>query len=151
VIQALGFPAFSEGNVISLEHGRIAVVEACSGLSMLLTFAAITTGMAMIVHRPLLDKLVIVASTVPVALAVNIARIVANGVAIEVWDAETANRVFHDLGGWLMMPLAVAAVWFELWVLSRLLIEVPESKAVPLFGLPGQPPARPGGPRPAHP
>src|SRR5690606_18419528 len=38
VLQTVGLPALAEGNVIVLESGRIGVVEACSGLSMLLIF-----------------------------------------------------------------------------------------------------------------
>jgi exosortase len=139
VLQTLGLPAVSEGHTILLEHGRIAVVEACSGLSMLLTFAAMTTAVAMVSTRPLLDRLIVVLSTVPVALAVNIARIVGNGIAIEVWNPEVANKWFHDQGGWLMMPLALGLLAVELWVLGRLLVEAPVKTDVPIMGLPPTP------------
>lgn len=131
LLQLFGLPAASEGNVIVLEHGRIAVVEACSGLSMLMIFLAISTGMAMVIRRPLVDRLALVVSAIPVALAANVARITANGVAIEIWDVETAHRLFHDQGGWLMMPLAVAMLWVELWVLRRLFAEVPSKPVGP--------------------
>jgi exosortase len=142
-LQALGFASYTEGHVIVLEHGRIAVVEACNGLSMLLTFAAITTGMAFVVRRPLLDKVVVLLSTLPIAVFVNIVRITLNGVGVEVWDPKTANELFHDQGGWLMMPMAIGLVWFELWALSRLLVEVPQREGfAPLVGfqLPPPPP-----------
>ena len=71
--------AFSEGNVIQLNDARIGVVEACSGLSMLITFIALSTGMAIVVKRPLLDKIVLVMSAIPVALVANIARITLTG------------------------------------------------------------------------
>lgn len=125
VLQTIGFPAFSEGNVIVMEKGKIAVVEACSGLSMLLTFAAITTGMAILFKRHWTDKVVLLVSTLPVAVAVNVMRIVANGVAMDLWGPDVANKYFHDQAGWIMMPVAIAILWFELWVISRLLVEVP--------------------------
>jgi exosortase len=143
LLQTMGFPAVSEGNVILLEHGRIAVVEACNGLSMLLTFAAMTTAMAMAVNRPFLDRVLIVVSTIPVAVLVNIVRIAANGVAMEVWTdpqyADTIHKVFHDQGGWLMMPLAILLLWLELWMLGRLLVEAPNREIVPVIGLPASP------------
>ena len=142
VLQTLGFPAVSEGNVILLEHGRIAVVEACSGLSMLLTFGAMATGVAMVITRPLLDRVMVVLSTIPVAIAVNIARIVSNGIAIEFWGAEVAHKWFHDQGGWLMMPLALVLLGFELWILNRLLV-VPRPNVAPaLPGIPSPHPRR---------
>jgi len=145
-LQTLGLPAVAEGNVILLENGRIAVVEACNGLSMLLTFAAMTTAVAVVVRRPLFDRVVLVLSTVPVALAVNVARITANGVAIEVWDVPTAHRWFHDQGGWLMMPLAVALLGFELWVLGRLFVDAPAGADAPALNFtPGRTARQPAG------
>jgi exosortase len=136
VLQTCGFPAISEGTVIVLEHGRVAVVEACNGLSMLMIFLAISTAMAMVIRRPVIDRIIVVASALPVALAANIARISANGVGIEVWDVETAHKVFHDQGGWLMMPLAVCMLWVELWVLRKLFVETPAARSVPIGGAP---------------
>jgi exosortase/archaeosortase family protein len=129
--------------VILLEHGKIAVVEACNGLSMLLTFAAMTTGMAMIISRPWLDRLILVLSTIPVALAVNILRITANGVAIEIWDVERAHEWFHDQGGWLMMPVALTMLWIELWLLKRLLVEPSAVRPIPIVAPPAVRPRQP--------
>ncbi len=53
LLQTLGFMAFAEGNVIQLNEARIGVVEACSGLSMLITFVALSTAAALVVKRPL--------------------------------------------------------------------------------------------------
>ena len=128
VLQTIGFPAFGEGNVIVMEKGKIAVVEACSGLSMLLTFAAITTGMAILFKRHWTDKVVLLLSTIPVAAGVNVLRIVANGVAMDVWGPKVANDYFHDQAGWIMMPVAIGVLWFELWVISRMLVEVPKEE-----------------------
>lgn len=141
LLQVLGLPAVSEGNIILLEHGRIAVVEACNGLSMLLTFTAMTTAVAMVVARPMLDRVLIVLSTVPVALLVNILRIAANGVAIEAWGVETAHEWFHDQGGWLMMPVALTLLWGEVKLLNRLFVERVE--ATPVVILPPAPRRRP--------
>ena len=57
LLQTLGFMAFAEGNVIQLNEARIGVVEACSGLSMLITFFALSTAAALVVKRPLLDRI----------------------------------------------------------------------------------------------
>ena len=42
------------------------------------------------------------------------------------------DLVFHDLAGWLMMPLALGMLALELAVLSWLLVEVPEEEPVPV-------------------
>lgn len=131
-LQTLGFPALSEGNTIVIDQTRIGVVEACSGLSMLLTFFALSTAMVLLIERPLLDRLVLLASAVPVAVACNVVRITATGLLHELGGSRAADLVFHDLAGWLMMPSAIAALLGELFLLKRLFIAEPAEAPVPL-------------------
>ncbi len=122
-LQTLGLMAFAEGNVIQLNDARIGVVEACSGLSMLMTFIALSTAMALVVKRPLLDRFFLVASAIPVALIANVARIVMTGALHELVGGHTASTFYHDLAGWVMMPLALVLYWIEIELFSRILIE----------------------------
>ncbi len=120
LMQTIGLPAFSEGNVIVVNDFRIGVVEACSGLRMLLVFFALSTAVAMLSERRAWERIVLVFSAVPIALISNIARITVTGVLYVTVDAETAQFVFHDLSGWLMMPFALILLWIECWLLSHL-------------------------------
>lgn len=132
LLQTLGFMAFAEGNVIQLNEARIGVVEACSGLSMLITFVALSTAAALVVKRPLLDRVVLVASSVPVALLANIIRITATGILHDKVGGHAADTFYHDVAGWVMIPLALILYWFEIWVLSHLLIETKYEAPPPL-------------------
>lgn len=125
VMQTCGLPALAEGNVILLNDAEIGIVEACSGLRMLVVFFALSAAVALVVRRPMLDRLVVVASAVPIALVANIARITATGVLHEFANSETANAFFHDVAGWFMMPLALALLAIELRVLAALVPVVP--------------------------
>jgi len=98
-------------------------VDACNGLGMLVTFFALTTGVAIVLNRPLLDKLVIVASAVPIALLANIVRITVTGILYEKVGGEVAMMVYHGLVGWLMTPLALVLTMGELIIFSHLLVE----------------------------
>jgi exosortase len=117
-LQTLGFPAFAEGNVIRMGEVRLGVVEACSGLSMLVIFFALATAVGVLVRRPLWERLLLVASAIPIALLANIIRIVVTGVLHKVAGRALADLVFHDLAGWLMMPLALGFLWLELRLLA---------------------------------
>src|SRR5439155_19345193 len=66
-LQTLSCPALAEGNVILIGDARLGVAEACSGLGMLMTFFALATALAMMVHAPLVDRLILVASAAPIA------------------------------------------------------------------------------------
>lgn len=141
-LQTLGLSAVAEGNIIHLESVDIGVVEACSGLGMIFTFVAMAAGVALLIRRPPLDRAIVLASAIPIAIVANVTRIVATGVLHVVAGRRLADLVFHDLAGYLMMPLALALLGLELAVLSRLLVEAE----------PGEPrrvaPARTGRARP---
>lgn len=120
LLQTFGFSAVAEGNVIFLTQGRIGVMEACSGLSMLLIFFALATAMVILYQPPWLDRIALIVSAVPIAIVVNILRITATGIAQEVFGAEAAEKIFHDWAGWLMMPVALAFLGLEIWLLRKL-------------------------------
>jgi exosortase len=134
VLQTLGFAAVSEGNIIILDDARIGVVEACNGLGMLVTFFAMTTATVLVVRRSLLETLLIVLSAVPIAIIANVVRITLTGILHAKVGSEAADVVFHDLAGWLMMPLALGLLWAEMRLLALLLLE-PEPDDLPVVGL----------------
>jgi exosortase len=133
-LQTIGFAAVSEGNIIVLDNARIGVVEACNGLGMLVTFFAITTGTILVVRRPLFETVLIVLSAIPIALVANVIRITATGILYAAAGSAVAEAVFHDLAGWLMMPLALGFLWMEYRVLAIVLVE-PEPETGPVFAL----------------
>ena len=64
-------------------------------------------------------------SSLPIALVANVLRITLTGVLHDAVDDQWAHELFHDLAGWLMMPVALALLMAELRVLSKLFIDRP--------------------------
>jgi exosortase len=124
-LQTLGIAAVNEGNRIALGEVNLDIVEACSGLRMLTIFGAIAVAITMVTDRPWWEKMIIVASAVPIALAVNIIRITVTGIMyVSPWvGPEMADRVFHDMYGWFMMPVALGLLYVEFQVLAHLFLE----------------------------
>jgi exosortase len=131
LLQTLGVPALAEGKVILLSEVELGIVEACSGLRMLMIFFALSAAVVLVVKRPVGEKLLILASAAPIALLCNILRITATGLLHELVSSEWANAVFHDFAGWVMMPLGLAFLGVELWILNRLWIEELEGERKP--------------------
>jgi exosortase len=144
LLQTLGLPALAEGNIIRINDAQIGVVEACSGLRMLVVFFALSTGMALLLKAPLGDRLFLVATSVPIALVVNVIRITVTGALHETVSSETANVFFHDVAGWLMPPLALGLLWLEWKILGNLLIPNPKAARPPARSKPRSAPAVPG-------
>lgn len=121
-LQTLGLPALADGTVIQLNEVELNIVEACSGLRMLVIFFALSTAVALVIGRPLWQKIAVVASAVPIALVVNVLRITVTGILHETAGSEAAQAVFHDLAGWLMMPVALLLLGLELTFFAHLFI-----------------------------
>lgn len=130
ILQTTGIPAVAEGNIIVVDDTRLGVEEACSGLTMLVTFLALSTAVALVVRRAWLDKALVVAAAAPIAILSNVARITATGVLTRAVSPEFAQAVFHDYAGWLMMPFALGLLGALLWGLDRLLLPPEEDAPV---------------------
>jgi exosortase len=126
VMQTMGLPAISEGNIILLNEHQIGIVEACSGLRMLVVFFALSTGVVLISNRHWIDRTLIFLSAVPIALLSNLIRITATGILYSFGMGEMANHFFHDIAGWVMMPLALSMLWVEIKILDALFVDAPK-------------------------
>jgi exosortase len=124
VLQTLGLPAVHDGNIILIDDTRIGVLEACNGLGMLTVFLALCTAAALALDRWIVDRVVLFLSAVPIAVLSNLVRLTATGFVTHACGPVVGNR-FHDVAGWLMMPLALAIVWLELRLLDRLFVPCP--------------------------
>jgi exosortase len=132
LLQTLGFTALAHGNVILLGKNEIGVAEACSGLSMLLVFFALAFALVLVLHRARWKKVALVTSAVPIAIFANILRITLTGVLFETAGQGTAKIFYHDLAGWLMMPLALGLFWLVLLFLDNLFFRPAPPGPLPL-------------------
>ncbi len=130
-LQVAGFPLVIEGHTLLMGEHQIAVAEACSGLSMLYVFLALATAVAILIERSWLDKAVVLAAAVPIAIFANVVRIAATALAMQVAGKRVGEIIFHDLAGWLMMPLALGMMWLVLRLLDWVLVPEDEGRAGP--------------------
>ncbi|MDD5327549.1 MAG: exosortase [Phycisphaerae bacterium] len=129
-LETVGYEIIQEGNVIHIGQATVAVAEACNGLRMITAFFVISGLVVLLVNRTWWEKLVILASSLPVALLCNTLRLVATAIAFTMLHGERWEKVFHDFGGYAMMPMALAIVVVELWLLTKLTIPPAEKEAI---------------------
>jgi exosortase len=120
-IQTLGVDAIREGNQIVVGEMHLGVVDACSGLRMLTIFIALSVAIVMLGDLEWYESLVILASAIPIALAVNAIRITLTGVMYTI-DPAIAEKIFHDWAGYFMMPLALGMLYVVQQLLSKLFV-----------------------------
>ena len=123
LLQTLGQPAIRDGNLILIDEVRLGVVDACSGLKMLVTFAAFSAGAVLLMQRSRFEKLMVLLGVVPIAIVANVLRITATGLSYVYVSDKSAVDFLHDLNGWLMMPTGLALLGLEVWALKKLVVE----------------------------
>ena len=123
ILTIINIPMTRQGNQILLDgvEDALTVAEACSGLRMLTIFGAMSVAMVFLINRPWWDKFIILVSAIPIALIVNILRIVVTALLYLAFpDSELMHRIVHDYAGFAMMPAALGLLYLEMKLLSML-------------------------------
>jgi exosortase len=123
LLQTLGLPAIRDGNVILIDEVRLGVVDACSGLKMMATFAAFSVGAALVVERSRFEKLMVLLGIVPIAVLTNVLRIAMTGLSFSLIAHKGTQLFLHDLYGYAMILVGLSLLAAELWVLKRLVAD----------------------------
>jgi exosortase len=114
----VGVPALVEGNIIHLANGPLFVAEACSGLRSLMALVTLGVVFAYFFRRNLVERIIIVASTIPIAILVNSFRVGLTGVLAYYFGQEAAGGVVHETQGLFTFGIAFLLLLLEAWLLS---------------------------------
>ncbi len=115
-----GWEIVQSGNTIDIEGVRVEVAYACNGLRMITAFFVIGGLVVLLTRRTWWEKLIVLVSSLPIALLCNTVRLVVTAVLFTRIESKVWRDWVHDWDGYAMMPLALAMVVGELWLLSRL-------------------------------
>ena len=127
MLETFGYSSSCIGTTIHVGDQTLNVVAACSGMKILMTFFALSVAVALCTpQRPWWERLIIVLAAIPVALAANVIRIMVTAAFYHWGNPVIAKSVFHDLAGWLMMPIAMSLLALWTWTL-RLCIQIDET------------------------
>lgn len=106
-LQEIGIPALVEGNIIHLAHTQLFVAEACSGLRSLMALITLGVVFAHFFKRGAIwIRLLLVASTIPIAILVNAFRVALTGYLTHHFGNEAAGGLIHDFQGIFTFGLA---------------------------------------------
>ncbi len=117
------------GVVIDVTHNgqpvepSLNVADACSGMRLLMAFLALGVAMAYIHRRPVFQRLILLASTIPIALFCNSVRVTTTGFIYVFIDPKYARGIYHDMLGVAMLGLAFLLYDALAWFMSNLFTE----------------------------
>ncbi|MCD6392652.1 MAG: exosortase [Planctomycetes bacterium] len=127
-LETIGYEVVQQGNTIILNDTSVGVAEACSGLRMLTAFIVISALIVLLVERRWWQKMIILASSIPVAFLCNTFRLIVTAIAFTYLDSQQWEKAFHDFGGLVMMPLALGIIVAELWLLKKIFLQPDSNK-----------------------
>ena len=106
----LDVPVYREGNVISLPGRTLQVVQACSGLRSMISLLTLSAVFGYLTLRSNLLRTVLFFSGIPVAILVNIIRVLIMVMAFHYLDYDLSHGTVHTVFGMAVFLLALALI-----------------------------------------
>lgn len=117
-LNSIGVPVLRDGNILELPHERLSVVEACSGIRSLLSLSFLSLIYAYFFDQRVGMRWVLLAATVPIAIAANAARVTVMGILGE-FHGDLAQGAFHVFESWAVFVVALGLLIMVHRVLPR--------------------------------
>ena len=128
VLQLLGVNAVRTGSLIDINGALVAVGEACNGMRLVLPLAIVMYAFVFSLPLRWMTRGLMLLLCVPVALVCNVVRLVPTALAYGYFPEHAV--LIHDLGGWLMIPLALVMLVGFLRILAWMDISVSRYRLV---------------------
>lgn len=110
---------------------QLNVEEACSGMRLMMAFVTLGVAMAYLGDRPAWQRLIMVASCVPIAVICNTIRVVTTGLLIIHGLPEYARGTPHEMLGIAILGLALGMYWLLGFIMNNLFEPIPQEDSLP--------------------
>jgi exosortase len=117
-LHLLQIPALREGNIIHLASSQLFVAEACSGLRSLMALFTLGVVFAYFFRKSTAERIVIVLSTIPIAILVNSFRVALTGILTHRFGEQAASGVVHATEGMFTFGIAFLLLLAEARLLA---------------------------------
>ena len=118
-LSAIGMQVVREGNILNLAGGTaLEVAEACSGMRSLMSLLALGALFAYMTQKRFAGKVLLFASTVPIAVAANVFRVFVTALLATTVTPDVTAEPLHSL-----MGLSVFVVSFILLLIMSTILK----------------------------
>ncbi len=120
VLQSIGISVYREGNIIMLPAITLEVADACSGIRSLMSLLALGVAYAYFSQKSLTKKIILVISTIPIAVLANAVRVIGTGILAHQYGEKAAEGFFHEFAGMVIFAVSMAMLIGVGVVLSKI-------------------------------
>lgn len=120
ILLVLEVPVYRDGYVLHLPGYEMEVGAACSGLTQLTAYVALTLAVAHFSKRRVWYKVALVLMALPIAIAANCVRVTATGILLVTIGPKWAEGLFHTLEGVAIIGLGALLLMLVAWCLAIL-------------------------------
>lgn len=117
MLKLLGVVVWNDGNILNFPDVTLEVADACSGMRSLISLAALGVAFAFLRDFAPWKRAVLIVSTLPIAVATNVVRVVVTGLLCQYVSPKAAEGYFHEFAGITVFGVALVL----LFALSSLL------------------------------
>ncbi len=111
LLPLVGIPVFSHGTVLETPNGTLMVADACSGFSTL--YATVTVAvLTAYATRSRWRKALVLAVAVPLAIVVNVVRVVVLAVLVDQFGLDVLRTSAHELSGLATFAVALPLIFW---------------------------------------
>jgi len=118
VLNNMGIAAVRFGSIIRMQNAQVVVDDVCSGLRSLISLLALGCLFGYLMKGRVWKKILVVLSTVPIAVITNVCRVVFLASISEIWGAQYATGFVHDASGFLVFALAFGLLFIVVKILE---------------------------------
>jgi exosortase len=121
MIRGVGIPVLEEGTMLYFATTSLEVSEACSGIRSLLAYLTIGVLFTHLAGNTInrTGKGILLFSTIPLALLMNIFRVSGTGVLATIFGGGVARGFLHDFSGLVLFGIGFLLFWAESVILQR--------------------------------
>jgi exosortase len=111
------------------QSGTLGVADACSGMRSTMTLCALGVAVTFVSDRPWWQRLIMIASCIPIAVFSNFVRVTTTCVLHVFVDPKYAGGTYHTILGLGTLLLAFGVFAGLGWLLNNLFVEEPAAEA----------------------
>jgi exosortase len=120
LLNSIGIETVQRGSGIISRVFSFDVADPCSGIRSLMALTTVTAAYGYVTQHLQWKRWVLFLSAMPLAVFGNLARVISIALVAQVYGQEMATKVYHEWSGYILFPVALAAM-----VLIGLLLNFP--------------------------